>query len=143
MKDKFFLALLETSAAHADKSRAGFQRLDLPEGQPKVLYILYYCEGCFQKDLAERCRIRQSTLTVMLEKLEGKGYIRKERTVVSGGKRAYNIYLTEAGRKMAEQVIALIEDLEEQSMKGFSRKERELLLSMLERVTDNLNSSLR
>ena len=39
MQDKLFLALMETQAAHWELSRKGFQELDLPNGQPKVLYI--------------------------------------------------------------------------------------------------------
>lgn len=138
MRDKIFLALLETSAAHANKSREGFQRLNLSDGQPKILYILLWAEGCTQKELAVRCQIRQSTMTVLLEKLEAKNYIYKEKMIVSGGKRAYGIYLTEEGRSMAEKVTSMVNKLEELSFKGFSDKERTTLLSMLGRVSENL-----
>lgn len=141
MRDKVFLALLETSAAHANKSRQGFMRLNLSDGQPKILYILAGQEGCLQKELAEMCQIRQSTMTVMLEKLAEKDLIFKKKTLVSGGKGAFQIYLTDNGRIMAEKVIRLMEELESISMKGFTREEKILFLSMLGRVTENLNHS--
>ena len=40
MNEKFFLKLLELSAAHAKRSHAIFERLNLSNAQPKVLYIL-------------------------------------------------------------------------------------------------------
>lgn len=50
MREAFFLQLLETSSAHRQKSREGFQKLNLTEGQPKILYILYIKDGHTQKN---------------------------------------------------------------------------------------------
>ena len=78
MREPFFLLLLELSQAHANRSREGFQRLNLSDGQPKILYILGAQDGQTQKELAELCRIRPSTLTVMLDKMEKKSYLYRE-----------------------------------------------------------------
>lgn len=138
MEKAFFLSLMETQAAHMDVSRQGFARLGLSDGLPKILYILRKQDGCVQKKLAESCNIRESTMTVLLKRLAQKGYIRKEPVLVSGGKRAYGIYLTDAGRAKAEEVCALTEQVDEQSLRGFSKAEREQLLRMLMRVRINL-----
>lgn len=139
MKEKkIFLALMETQAYHWAQSRKGFQRLNLSDGQPKILYILKEYEGCVQKELAEMCKIKPSTMTVLLEKMEREGYIVKKQTHISGGKSAKGIYFTEKGKKLANEVDILMENLEMQSFKGFSNEERELLFSMLERVNKNL-----
>lgn len=136
----FFLLLLEMSQTHASRSREGFQKLDLSEGQPKVLYILEKQDGHTQKELAEMCRIRPSTLTVMLDKMEKKNFIYKERTTVSGGKRAYQIYLTEEGREMAVKVKSLTDKLDSDSLRGFSDKEKEMLYDFMERIIENLEA---
>ena len=138
MREKFFLALLETQKAHWELSRKGFQKLELTDGQPKILYILLRREGCVQKDLAEVCRIRPSTLTVALERMEKQGFIYKEERRLLGGKRAYGIFLTERGRKKAEQLDAFIETLEEKSLAGFSEEEQDALFSYLARIRENL-----
>lgn len=135
---KLFLALLGASSAHAESSRKEFTALGLTEGQPKILYILLSHDGVVQKDLAEICGIRQSTLTVLLGKLEKQGYIYKEVCYVSGRKRAYEIYLTEQGREMAKKLNAVVEELESKSFVGFSEEERIRLLEMLARVEENL-----
>ena len=138
MKEKFFLALMETQNAHWELSRKGFQQLELTDGQPKILYILQNMEGCMQKDLAAVCRIRPSTLTVALERMEKQGYIYKEERKLLGGKRAYGIFLTKDGRKKAEQVNELVEILEEKSLSGFSEEEQDALFSYLARIRKNL-----
>ena len=83
MREKFFLALLETQKAHWELSRKGFQKLELTDGQPKILYILLRREGCVQKDLAEVCRIRPSTLTV-----DGKAGVYLQRGTEAAGREA-------------------------------------------------------
>lgn len=138
MQDKIFLALMETQAAHWNLSRQGFQALNLTDGQPKVLYVLQTKEGCVQKELAQICKIRPSSMTVLLEKMERQGYIYKESSKVSGGKRAFCVYLTEEGRSLAGKITDLVETLEERSFQGFSQEEKIRLFTMLDRIAKNL-----
>jgi len=139
MADKIFLALLETSAAHANRSREGFQRLNLTDGQPKILYNLAKGDGCIQKELAERCRIKPSTLTVMLARLEEQGYIYRESLLVSGGKHACRVLLTKKGWDIVKKITDLIDSLEERTLRGFTETEKRQLLDLLGRAADNLN----
>lgn len=136
--EKLFLALLRASAAYAEASRVEFAKLDLTEGQPKVLYTLRRANGIVQKELAEVCKVRQSTLTVLLTKMEKQGYIYKESCYVSGRKHAYQIYLTDEGWKKAEELEVVVEDLEKQGFAGFSEEEKKNLLILLTRVEENM-----
>lgn len=138
MQEIFFLSLLETQAAHWNVSRQGFAELGLSEGLPKVLFVLRGNEGCVQKKLAVICQVRESTLTVLLKRLENIGYVQKKTVQVSGGKRAFGIYLTDAGKDKADEVISLMERIDSQSLLGFSGEERIQLLAMLDRVRKNL-----
>lgn len=138
MQEKLFLALMDTYAAHAEASRREFQKLDLTEGQPKILYILRKQDGQVQKDLAKICKVKQPTLTVLLQKLENIGLIRKESCTVSGGKYANRIFLTEEGREKAEQLEEVVEELEKRGLKDFSPEESRWLLSMLGKVAENM-----
>lgn len=141
MYDKFFLALLDTSSAHAEISRAKFHELGLTAGQPKILYILNNRDGYVQKELADICGIKPSTLTVLLNKLEGKNLIKKEKVTLYSNKHAHRIYLTNTGKQIAKKIENIIEIMEENSFSGFSEEERKNLLSMLCRVADNLKHS--
>ncbi|MBP3568422.1 MAG: MarR family transcriptional regulator [Lachnospiraceae bacterium] len=139
MREIIFLALMDTQKSHWNRSRKGFQELDLSDGQPKVLYILRALDGCVQKDLAKACDIKPSSMTVMLDGLEKKGYVKREETKISGGKRAYKVCLTEEGREMADKVFWLMETIEEETFEGITEEERLQLFSLLRRVRENLD----
>lgn len=134
----FFLELLGTYNAHWEQARKGFAQLELTEGVPKVLYTLRSCEGCVQKQLAEICQIKESTLAVLLKRLEGLGYITKKPQLVSGGKRAYGICFTEAGRKKSEEIAQLVDDIDRRSLEGFSSDDIERFFGYMEKVRKNL-----
>lgn len=142
MKDKLFLALMEAYSMHAESSRMIFQKYNLSAGQPKVLYILNIKDGYLQKELAKICKVTQPTMTALLNNMEKQDLIRKEKILVSGGKRAYCIYLTEKGKEIANEVDKNIEELEHVGFNGFSDEERHLLLEMLGRVSENLSKNI-
>lgn len=78
-------------------------------------------------------------MVVLLANMEKRGMIRKEVDHVSGGKRAFRIYLTEEGRRLADQVDRVVAEMEEKGFAGFSEEEKDQLISLLERLTDNLS----
>ncbi len=139
MKDKLITALIEASSSHQKSCWAGFRALELSPGQPKVLSRLRYQEGYLQKDLAALCRVEPATMVVLLNNMEKKGMIRKEVDHVSGGKRAFRIYLTEEGRALAEKVDRVVEEVEVKAYEGFSEEDRTQLVSLLGRLVDNLS----
>ena len=139
MREILFLSLMDTQKSHWNRSRKGFQELDLSDGQPKVLYILRMLDGCVQKELAKACDIKPSSMTVMLDGLEKKGYIRREKTKVSGGKRAFKVCLTEVGKEMAEKVFWLMETIEEETFEGITEEEKLQLFGLLRRIRENLD----
>ncbi len=138
MREQLIVSLLSASAAHQKSCWAGFRELDLSPGQPKVLSRLRYKEGYLQKELAALCHVEPATMVVLLANMEKRGMIRKEVDHVSGGKRAFRIYLTEAGRCLAEKVDDVVADMEEKGFTGFSEEEKDQLISLLGRLTKNL-----
>lgn len=138
MGKQLHMALIETSSAHGKSTWEEFRKLDLSPGQPKVLSWLRSREGCLQKELAEFCHVEPATMAVLLANMEKKGFIRKETTHVSGGKRAYQIYLTEPGRQLAEEVCRIVQEVEQKSYQGFTEEEKEQLIALLGRITENL-----
>ena len=74
--------------------------------------------------------------------MEKMGYIRRETAHVSGGKRAFAVYLTDAGREAAALVEKIVCDVEQISLEGFSQEEKMQLLDYLKRLGDNLAATL-
>ncbi len=139
MENRFHRLLICASAAHKKYCRQRFQELDLTEGQPKVLSVLRSMENCLQKELAEACRVEPATMTSLVTKMEERGLILREREMVSGGKRAYRIRLTEEGKQVATKVKEIIHAAEQQCFEGFTRNEKEEFLKQFEKVSQNLN----
>lgn len=139
MREQLIVALINASSTHQKSCWTEFRKLDLSPGQPKVLSRLRYQEGYLQKELAALCHVEPATMVVLLSNMERRGMIRKEVDHVSGGKRAFRIYLTDEGRKLAEQVDRIVEEIEEKCFEGFSEEEKEQFVSLLERMTDNIS----
>jgi len=139
VENRFHRLLICASAAHKKYCRQRFQELDLTEGQPKVLSVLRSMENCLQKELAEACRVEPATMTSLVTKMEERGLILREREMVSGGKRAYRIRLTEEGKQVATKVKEIIHAAEQQCFEGFTRNEKEEFLKQFEKVSQNLN----
>lgn len=140
MPRRLHVALIRASTLHRKRCREEFYRYNLSEGQPKVLAYLLIEEGVLQKDLAVKCGVKPATMTALLKKMLAEDLIRREAVYVSGGKRAFGIYLTPRGRDRAEKAMEVIDRMEVRSFQGFSPEEREQLVSLLDRVSQNLKN---
>lgn len=136
-------ALIGCYAAHKRCCFQEFQKLNLTTGQPKVLSILFHNEGYLQKELAARSHVEPATMTSILANMLKKGLIYKEMVFVSGGKRAYSVYLTELGREMAIKVNKIVDNMEELGFQDFSNFDKQFLLELLNRVRTNLEDKER
>lgn len=107
----------------------------LTSGQPKVLEYLAEHDGAMQKDIAAACKIEPATMTSLLYGMEKKGLITRS----APDRRSLSVYLTEKGKALVpliEQEFARIESV---ATNGFSDDERELLISLLSRMRENLD----
>lgn len=133
-------ALINCYFAHKRRCFQEFNKLNLSSGHPKVLSILYQNEGCLQKDLAKLCKVEPATMTSLLNNMLNKELIYKKMEYVSGGKRAYSIYLTELGREMAIKVLKIVDEVEEINYRDFDEADKQLLTELLTRIQANLEN---
>lgn len=139
MREQLIVSLINASALHQKNCWAEFRKLDLSPGQPKVLSRLCVQEGYLQKELATLCHVEPATMVVLLANMDKKGLIRKEVVHVSGGKRAFRIYLTDEGRALGEAVDRMVREVEEKSFSGFTEEEKDQLITLLGRMSENLS----
>ena len=78
-------------------------------------------------------------MTILLNNMEKKDFVKRKKTQLSNGKRAFQIYLTENGRKIAEKVHDEMEKLEELTLADFSQEEKDQLFSLMDKACHNLN----
>ncbi|RPE81324.1 MarR family winged helix-turn-helix transcriptional regulator [Vulcaniibacterium tengchongense] len=88
-------------------------------------------------DLARHAELNPGAMTRLLDKLEARGIV--ARSADPADRRALHIRLTEAGRKMWQDVSQCGQRVRERALAGLSDAEREHLLRLLEQVRDNLS----
>jgi len=77
-----------------------------------------------------------STMTGVLDRLEAKELIR--RSPAAGDRRAVEIWLTDAGCAMKKPLQSIIDDINHKALSGFSERQKERFLRVLDKVGDNL-----
>ena len=106
----------------------------LSSGQPKVLEFLLEHDGCMQKEIAHS--VEAASVTSLLNKMERDGLV--QRKIPQDNRRVSQVWLTEAGRQKAQMVRDTFTRLEERLFQGFTSRERQSLLDMLQRIQENL-----
>ncbi len=112
--------------------------LGLTDAQWKPLVRLLGREHATSSALARECHIDSGGLTRLLDRLEGKGLVRRERA--PHDRRVVQVALTDAGRAVAGQLPALLGGTQEQLLLGFDQAEQDALRAYLDRLETNLQA---
>lgn len=123
---------LKSLRAQAD-ARLG--QFDLTHAQWLPLYKLV-SDGCgTAADLARDLDVDGGAMTRSLDRLEAKGLLRRERSCAD--RRVVNLILTPEGREAASHVPAVLADVFNAHLRGFSEAEWRQLCDLLRRVLAN------
>ena len=105
-------------------------------GQCGMLWVLNKHDGVSQKELAEKMRITPPSITVMIRKMEAEDLIEKHQD--EKDQRIARIYITEKGRKIAENMDDALHQLEKEAFANMSEQEIMLLHRLLLQMKENL-----
>ena len=92
-----------------------------------------------QKELAENFKISPAAVATTLKKLEADGYIERSKSAEIRDGRLNEISITEQGRRIAEDAEKYFRFVDASTLEGFSDEEIDTLLSMLDRMQENLH----
>lgn len=101
-----------------------------------LLYLQQHGGQVPQQELADYLRVKPSTVNGVLDRMEEKGLVR--RSVSGKDARRRLIHLTGKGEEQQALFQQSFLDAEQAMVRGFSQEERETLVSLLERVIQNL-----
>lgn len=99
-----------------------------------ILHILSEEDGITQKVLAQKMHIRPQSLTGVLEKLEQKGLIRRQRS--ESDKREQNVFITDSGKELSAELTAKRDRITEELFNILSDEEKTELYRLLTKVAD-------
>ena len=114
-----------------------FKNFDITPEQWVVLKQLFKEDKISQKELSMRVGKDQNTIKAMVDKLEKKAYIKRQKN--KDDKRAFLLTLTIEGRELIDILEPLDQEMLKNIGKDFSQEELILLRKMLSKVTTNLD----
>ncbi|MGZ3583488.1 MAG: MarR family winged helix-turn-helix transcriptional regulator [Ktedonobacterales bacterium] len=119
---RFYERQLRLAGAH-------LRAWDVSTAQFDVLATVGAHEGITQQELAERLLVTQGNVTQLLDKLEQRGLLRR---CPEG--RTNQLVLTDAGRRLHDDVVPAQEHFQAQQFAPLSLAERQQLLALLRKL---------
>ncbi len=133
---KPFMLINELAKIFHNKMLAHSENSGVSERYRYLLFHLAHNDGANQLELAKVSRLKPPTVSITVQKLEAEGYVRRESD--GSDARVNRIFLTEKGRKFHEKSGEFVREINDASVRGFSEAEVETLLTLLQRVKENL-----
>ncbi|MBC1544473.1 MarR family transcriptional regulator [Listeria sp. FSL L7-0233] len=104
-------------------------------GQLRYLWTLYKEDGISQESMAKRFMVDKASVTRHIKRLEELEMIRRE--IDTKDRRIQRIFVTETGFKMRELIEEVTEEWSALLTAGFSEKEKDDLMHLIGRLSDN------
>ncbi|MBD2775027.1 MarR family winged helix-turn-helix transcriptional regulator [Iningainema tapete] len=102
-----------------------------------VLCCLWEDDGLPTCSIGEKLQQVGGTLTGVLDRMEERCLIRRERD--TRDRRIWRIWLTDAGKELAQVLPPIIVDMREETWRGVSPSERKQFSQILDRAIANLS----
>ena len=109
-----------------------FTDLDLTQKQVSVLWLVADHPGIAQIELGTRLRMDRATTMTIINRLQDRGLMRRERSESDGRKQA--LYITSGGEQALDKAKACIAEHESWLKSRFNQAEVEKLVEMLSRI---------
>jgi len=114
--------------------REGVKGLSPSHGD--ILVHLYQTDGLSIRELTEKINRTQPTVTVLVDKLQKQGYIKKEKSQTDG--RATHIYLTKKGQQLKPLFYQISNELNDAIYGDFNDLEKAQLEHLLGRILERM-----
>jgi len=111
--------------------------LGLTRSQWWVVNHLFRNDGATQSELAEILEIEKPTLGRLLDRLQAKGWVRREHD--ARDRRAWRIYLSDAVEPAMRTLRSVAAELRRDALAGMSAEQRETFVDALLSIKANLS----
>ena len=112
------------------------RQLGLTRSQWWVLNQLFRNPGVNQSELAEILEVEKPTLGRLLDRMEAKGWVRREHD--EKDRRAWRVHLTDAAEPVMRELRKIAADLRRDALAGLSAAERDQFVDTLLAIRANL-----
>lgn len=112
---------------------------DITSDQFAVLLRLWEEDGISQIELCQRTCKNKSNLTRILDSMEKRDLIYRE--VSKFDRRSFNVYLTDVGRTIRENLTGIALKVQSKLFIGITENEATVMEGILNKINQNLNST--
>ncbi|MEM6766766.1 MAG: MarR family transcriptional regulator [Bacteroidota bacterium] len=102
-----------------------------------LLKIIQERQPLSQRELADFSKRDPASITRTLNLLDKKELIGRE--PIPDLRRQYEVRLSKAGEQFVKENMPMVKQLREQSVKGFTKAEQEMLIQLLVRIQENMS----
>ena len=111
-------------------------QINLHSGQVFVLIALWGTDGLSQTDIAKKLNLSTPTINKMIKSLTDSDFVFSKKSESDG--RVTEIFLTDKGRDVKDQVIEIWRKLEVEIYSNITETEKMIFFQLLEKTRDNL-----
>ncbi|QJB55091.1 MarR family transcriptional regulator [Pseudodesulfovibrio sp. zrk46] len=130
--------IFRTNACLLDKKLAA---LGLCHGQLPYLLGVATQAGQTQDELATSIRVHRAATARTLKGMEDAGLITRKENPEN--RRQKLVYPTDKANALIDDVLAILDEQNELMLKGFTTEEKIQLLTLMDRVLDNLDNAIK
>lgn len=113
-------------------------KLHLTSQQARSIAYIDRHPGLIQRELGERFRVRNASITNMLKNLERDGYIERKKDKDSA--RIKRIYLTEKGKNYAKQIEIFFTKVNDQFLNQIDEHDLDMLNEAMEHLINDIEN---
>lgn len=139
MSENVTFMLSNTSSASQIFLDKQMEELGLTRSQWLCLSLLYFVEGCNQKELADLMDIGKGALGKLAAKLEDRNWIYRRSTSEDG--RAITLYLRDDARPIVKLLVELLFEETKRSLTGLSSEEVNIMRDLMRRMHHNVDTA--
>lgn len=130
--------LTKLSLIHREKAQKLLSEIGLPAGQYQILAVLWQRNGQSQAEIVREVGISAPTVNSLVSKLEKAKFVKCINC--SKDKRLKRVHLTAKGFDIRADAEKQWQKLEEVILKDFTDTEKILILMLLEKIKNNLQT---
>lgn len=112
------------------------KKYDLTLSQWVALSIIWEKEGMTLAELQDITNVKVSTASGIIKRMELKDLVK--RVPNETDKRVTNLFLTEKSKSLEKEVIQTVKDYNTLLLEGFSKEEKDLLMTFIKRAFTNI-----
>ncbi|MBN9654900.1 MarR family transcriptional regulator [Halobacillus sp. GSS1] len=135
-QDYISIKLHQTDLKLTSYVKAQLQPYNLAPEQNLIMMLLWEKDGMTQNQLAHHLKKDKTNIARMASNLEKKGFIK--RNFCTEDRRSLELYLTEEGRELKEQVVPVAEAFNDAVTEGISKEELQELDRLLTKMQNNI-----